>query len=46
MLGKTGDIITFAQFEEGILLFKTCDDTKSGSKSDDDSTLPPIISEE
>ena len=43
---KIGDIITFTQFEEGDLLSKTCDDAKSGDKSDDDSIIPPLISEE
>ena len=43
---QTGDIITFAQFEEGRLLSKNCDDTKSDNKSDDNSTLEPLISEE
>ena len=50
---QTGDIITFAQFEEGNLLSETQnllsgtrDDMESGNKSDDDSTMPPIIIEE
>ena len=43
---KTGNIITFAQFEEGGLFSETCDDTECGHESDDDSTLPPLISEE
>ena len=30
--GKTGDIITFAKFEEGNLLFETCEDKKSMTK--------------
>ena len=42
---KTGDIIAFVQFEEGGLLSETHIDTKSGKKSDDDSTIPPLISE-
>ena len=39
-----GDIITLAQFEEGSLLSETCDNVESGSKTDDDLTMPPIIS--
>ena len=31
---QTGDIITFAQFEEGIVLTETCNDTESGDESD------------
>ena len=44
--GKTGDVITFAQFEEGTLLSKTRDDTESGNESYDNSTLPTLIGEE
>ena len=44
--GETGDIITFAQFEEGGLLSETRDDTEKGNESDDDSTLAPLIREE
>ena len=44
--GKTGDIITFVQFEEGNLLSETCNDTESGDEYDDDSIMPPLISEE
>ena len=50
---KTSNIITFTQFEEGNLLSETqnllsetCDDAESGNESDDDSTIPPLISEE
>ena len=50
---QTGDIIRFAPFQEGDifyetqnLLSETCDDTKSGNKCDDDSTMPPLICEE
>ena len=46
--GRTGDIIVFAQFEEGgllsktqNLLFETHDDTESGNKYYDNSTMPP-----
>ena len=42
---KTGDIITFAQFEEGNLLYETRDDAEIGDKSDDNSIMPPLISE-
>ena len=42
---QTGDIITFAQFEEGNLLSKTSNDGESGDKSDDNSIMPPLISE-
>ena len=31
---QTGDVITFAQFEEGNLLSETRNDTESGDKSD------------
>ena len=31
---QTGDVITFAQFEEGNLLTETCNDIESGDKSD------------
>ena len=31
---QTGDIITFAQFEEGYLLSETLNDTESGDESD------------
>ena len=43
---QTGNIITFAQFEEGGLIFETPDDDKSGDKSDDDSIMPLLLSEE
>ena len=44
--GENGDIITFTQFEERNLLSETCDDTESGNKYDDNSTLAPLISDE
>ena len=31
---QTGDVITFAQFEEGDLLTETCNNTESGNKYD------------
>ena len=43
---KTGDIITFAQFEEGNISTKTRNDAESGDKSDDDSSMPPPPSKE
>ena len=42
---QTGNIITFTQFEEGNSLLEYRNDTKSGNESDDNSTLPPLISE-
>ena len=45
---QTGYIITLSQFEEGDLLLESCRNTESGDeyyRSDNDSTLPPIISE-
>ena len=44
--GNFGDIITFAQFEEGGLLSETCEDSESGDESDDNSTMPPLLIEE
>ena len=41
---KTGNIITFTQFEEGNLLSESCKDMEIGNKSGDDSTLAPLIS--
>ena len=34
------------QFEEGDLLSETCDDAECGDKYNDDSIIPPLISEE
>ena len=42
---KTGDILTFVKFEEGGLLSGSHNGTESGVKSDDNLTLPPLISE-
>ena len=39
MQEKTGDIITFAQFEEGTLLSETRNDTESGDESDSESIM-------
>ena len=43
---QTGDIITFANFEEGSLLSESRNDAESGDKSDEDSIMPPIITVE
>ena len=50
---KTGNMITFSQFEEGNLLSETYnllsetrDDEEIGNKYDDVSNMPPLISEE
>ena len=36
---KTGDVITFAQFEEGNILTETRNDTESGDESDSESLI-------
>ena len=36
---QTGDVIKFAQFEEGNLLTETCNDTESGDKYDSESIM-------
>ena len=36
---KTGDVITFAQFEEGNILTETCNDAESGDESDNESIM-------
>ena len=36
---QTGDVITFAQFEEGILLTETRNDTESGDESESESII-------
>ena len=43
---QTGNIITFAQFEEGNIWTKIRNDEESGEESDDESIMPPLISEE
>ena len=43
--GNTGNIITFAQFEEWNSLAETRDDRESNNTSYDDSTMPPLIGE-
>ena len=44
--GQTGDIIMFTQFEEGGLLSETRNDAESSGKSDDNSIILPLLSEE
>ena len=41
---QTGNIITFAQFEEGNLLSENSKKTDSGDEYDDNSIMPPLIS--
>ena len=41
--GETGNIITFAQIEEGNILTKTRNNSEC---NDNDSILPPLLSEE
>ena len=36
---QTGDVITFAQFEEGNVLTETCNDAESGDESDNESIM-------
>ena len=36
---QTGDVITFAQFEEGNILTETCNDAESGDESDNKSIM-------
>ena len=36
---QTGDVITFAQFEEGDLISETCNNTESGDESDSESIM-------
>ena len=43
---KTVDMVTFAQFEEVNLLSENREDAESGDKSDDDSIMTALISEE
>ena len=42
---QTENIIMFKFFEEGNLSSEAWDDTESGNKSDDDSTMPTLMSE-
>ena len=43
---QTGNIITFAHFEEGNLLYENRNDEESGNEFDDDSIVPPLLIEE
>ena len=43
---QTGDIIMFAQFEEGDIWTRTCNDAESSDESDEDLIIPPLLSEE
>ena len=36
---QTGDVITFAQFEEGNILTETCNDAEIGDESDSESLM-------
>ena len=36
---QTGEVIMFAQFEEGNILTETCNDAESGDKSDNESIM-------
>ena len=44
--GKTGNIITFAQFEQGDLLSEIRNDAESGDESNENSIMPPLLIEE
>ena len=43
---KNGNIIKFTQFEEENLLSETRNDAEIGDESNDDSIIPPLLSEE
>ena len=43
---QTGNIITFAHFEEGGLLSETRNYVESGDESDANSIMPPLLNEE
>ena len=43
---QTGDIITFTQFEEGDLLSDNHNDAERSDESDENSIMPPLLSEE
>ena len=43
---KTGNIITFTQFEEGNLLSETRNDAESSEESNKDSIIPPLLIKE
>ena len=40
---QTGYVITFAQFEEGNILTKTCNNTESGDESDSESLVGAVV---
>ena len=40
--GKTGDIITFTQLEEGDLFSENCNNAERSEKSYDNSIMPPL----
>ena len=42
---QTGDIIMFGQFEERDLLSEISNGAESGDKYDNDSIIPPLLSE-
>ena len=44
--GKTGDMITFTQFEEVNLLSETRNDAEIGEESNDNSIISPLLSGE
>ena len=43
---QTGDIITFAHFEEGNILPKNLNNAERGYESNEYSIIPPLLSEE
>ena len=43
---QTSNIIMSAQFEKGNILTKTRNDAESDEESDDNSIMPPLMSEE
>ena len=43
---QTVNIITVTQFEEGDILSETRNEAESSDESDNDSIMPPLISEE
>ena len=46
MREQTGDIITFTQFEEGNIWTKNINNAETGEESDDESIMPPLLSED
>ena len=43
---QTDDMVMLAQFEEGNLIYDTCDNAESSEKPNNNLTIPPLISEE